>query len=187
MVDEQLAGHEEEGEVVEAPGEGEEARVVVEAVTKIWSSALWRVDRWVSQSGRTNKAGRAMGEEEKVLTILNRLNPSPPRQLIRSQHSNKHAQSEHADPPSCDVSDRVDLHLEVVLGPERDARQVKRPVDRVGRVRVRGGEAGVVLEHENLEFKEPLEEVHLDDLFGLGSGGAVEEVGGVCGGEDGKP
>jgi hypothetical protein len=48
----------------------------------------------------------------------------------------------------------------VVLRPEADTGKVERPVDRVGGIRMRGGEAGVVLEHEDLELDELAEERH---------------------------
>lgn len=49
MMNEELTGHEEEGEVVTGPGPHEEPRVVVESTAEVWEKNI------IEASGNTHK------------------------------------------------------------------------------------------------------------------------------------
>jgi hypothetical protein len=101
-------------------------------------------------------------------TFRNRRHPSSLGQLICSQHSHKDRKRHNAQPPTDGIANHIDLLLELArTGPERDAAEEERPVDRARGVRVRVGEAGVVLEHGDLQLEEFAEEVHRLDLLAL--------------------
>ena len=100
------------------------------------------------------------------LTIGDRDDSTPASQLIRTQDTNEDRQCHHASPPSDDVTNHVDLFLSVVLGPEADTTEQKRPVDGTTSVRMRRRETRVVLHHQELKFSEFAEEVHVFDWSG---------------------
>jgi hypothetical protein len=108
VVNEELAGHEEEGEVVACPGEEKEESVGVEAGAVVWmdweeqaggrgkrsregEKETGEDEMWMVSSPRPliSGGGRAKREEKKR-TILNRLNPSSPCQQIRPHDPHKH-------------------------------------------------------------------------------------------------
>lgn len=76
MVDEELAIHQEEGEVMECPADGEQARIVPKAVTDSYR------ERLVSPRGISTGGA--------VLTIGNRLNASSSREQVRTEDAHEH-------------------------------------------------------------------------------------------------
>lgn len=103
-----------------------------------------------------------------MLTDRNRRQSSPLCELVGSEDPDKDREGHDADPPPGDVPDQVHLLAVLVLArPETDPAQQERPVDRTRCVRVRVGQARVVLEHGDLQFKEFAQERHFRRLAGF--------------------
>jgi len=56
----------------------------------------------------------------------------------------------------------------IIFGPKADATEKEWPVDGTASIWMRSCQAGVVLEHEQLQFSEFSEEIHLLGDFGWG-------------------
>ena len=99
------------------------------------------------------------------LTIRDGRDPSPSRKRVCRQDANEDRDGHGGEPPADNVADHVDLLPELVVArPEADAADQERPVQWPRGVRVRVGEACVVLEHGDLQLKELAEEAHLASL-----------------------
>ena len=80
-------------------------------------------------------------------TVRNRLNASPSSQKVRTDDTSEDGQRDYASPPADKVADHINLTLGFILCPEGDARKKERPVYRVRRIGMRGGQTGIVLDH----------------------------------------
>lgn len=132
MVHEQLAAHQEEGEVVHTPEEQEEAGRVQETVADGCMSS-------VSMSFNRSSNRR--------LTFRQRLDVTTARDQVREHDARVERDADDARPPANDVTDEVDLLLALSLRPEADTADEEGPVDGAAGVGVRSGETSVVLQH----------------------------------------
>lgn len=157
VVEEELAGHGEEGEVVVDPGKHEEPARVVEAVScrcepgrRSQLEAGWR---------EGGGSARTIGDGGEAASF---------RELVGTDDADKDGERHDAEPPADRVPDHVDLLAVLVRArPEADPAEEEGPVDRSGRIRVRVRETRVVLEHRDLELEELAEKVHRRDRLGL--------------------
>lgn len=110
------------------------------------------------------------------LTIFDRVQASSTGEQICADNTDKHGQGHSTRPPSKQVSNHIDLLVQVVVGPERNTAQAKRPLDRIGSVRVFRCQTGIVLKHENLEFDKFLDKASAFCLFSLNVDSTVAEI-----------
>lgn len=110
-----------------------------------------------------------------MLTILKGIHVPPASHEVGTKDTNVDGKSHHADPPADHIAYEVDLLLVGTVGPEADTSEEERPVERTAGVRMRGGEASVVLQHEELKLSELAEEEHGFGLSGFVPRGSVLE------------
>lgn len=116
----------------------------------------------------SNRRRSERGDERDGRTSRDWREAATLRELVRAEDANKDAERHDARPPADDVADEVDLGpRDGAARPEADAAQEERPVDRTRRIRVRVGEARVVLQHEDLQLEELAQEAHLGGLARL--------------------
>ncbi len=159
VVQELLAAHEIEWEVVERPCAEEEQRVSVQPVPDTCATSALKTL-----------------QDPCKLTILDRLETTTSGERVGANDADKDAERDGADPPVEQVTNHVDLLVGIPICPEADAAQAERPLDRLAGVRVRGGEARVMLQHEDLELDKLLDEAAFPDLLDFGLVRSVSEV-----------
>ena len=113
------------------------------------------------------------------LTVVEGLDAASASNQVCANDADVRRDRDDARPPADDVANEVDLLLAIVLCPKADAAEEERPVDRAARIRVRRRQAGVVLDHEQLQLDELLEEVALLGLL-VPDVGVIADVGTAC-------
>lgn len=139
VVQEELAAHEEEGEVVRGPAEEEEACAVVEAGAS--ACFLERGKRLVK-----GWLGRRKGAWI-MLTFIETVDAAALGELVCANDAGEDREETASDPPTDRVAEEVDLLSGVVLGPEADSTEEEWPLDGLTGIGMAAGE-GIVVEED---------------------------------------
>ena len=115
-------------------------------------------------------------KREHERTILDGIQPAPPRKHIRNYDSNVYTDADTANPEADQVPDHVYLLAGVILCPKADSTEAERPFNRIARVGVVRRQPSIMLQHENLKLEELFEEGARFDGLRLDLHSAVSEI-----------